>query len=58
MACWPWGLHRGTPGLMLSIVMTAPETDMPPDTPLCDFGWKAPAFTLSDPIGLSCSLDG
>ena len=31
---------------------------MPPETPLCDFGWKAPAFTLSDPIGLSCSLDG
>ena len=31
---------------------------MPPDTPLCDFGWKAPAFTLSDTIGLSCSLDG
>ena len=30
---------------------------MPPDTPLCDFGWKAPAFALSDPIGLSCSLD-
>ena len=30
---------------------------MPPNTPLCDFGWKAPAFTLSDPIGLSCSLD-
>ena len=31
---------------------------MPPDTPLFDFGWKAPAFTLSDPIGLSSSLDG
>ena len=30
---------------------------MPPKTPLCDFGWKAPAFTLSDLIGLSCSLD-
>ena len=30
---------------------------MPPETPLCDFGWKAPTFTLSDPIGLSCSLD-
>ena len=29
---------------------------MPSNTPLCDFGWKAPAFTLSDPIGLSCSL--
>ena len=31
---------------------------MPPKTPLCDFGWKAPAFTLSNPISLSCSLDG
>ena len=30
---------------------------MPPNTPLCDFGWKATAFTLSDPIGLSCSLE-
>ncbi|MEP3045592.1 MAG: thioredoxin family protein [Roseibium sp.] len=23
------------------------------DTPLCDFGWKAPDFTLSDPDGTS-----
>ena len=30
---------------------------MPPNTPLCDFGWKALPFPLSDPIGLSCSLD-
>jgi len=21
------------------------------DTPICDFGWKAPDFTLSDPDG-------
>ena len=27
------------------------------DTPICDFGWKAPAFTLSDPDGASHSLD-
>ena len=28
------------------------------DTPICDFGWKAPAFTLSEPDGASHSLDG
>ena len=28
------------------------------DTPLCDFGWKAPAFTLADPDGHRHSLDG
>ena len=27
------------------------------DTPICDFGWKAPTFTLSDPDGTSHSLD-
>ncbi|MGB1356208.1 MAG: thioredoxin family protein [Candidatus Puniceispirillaceae bacterium] len=27
------------------------------DTPICDFGWKAPAFTLADPDGASHSLD-
>jgi len=27
------------------------------DTPLCDFGWKAPAFTLADPDGQQHSLD-
>lgn len=21
------------------------------DTPICDFGWKAPGFTLNDPAG-------
>ena len=26
------------------------------DTPLCDFGWKAPAFTLADPDGNKYSL--
>ena len=26
------------------------------DTPLCDFGWKAPGFTLKDPDGESHSL--
>ena len=31
---------------------------MPPNTPLCDFGWKAPAFTLRDPLGGTYSLDG
>ncbi|MGC6452606.1 MAG: thioredoxin family protein [Candidatus Puniceispirillaceae bacterium] len=31
---------------------------MPPTTPLCDFGWKAPTFTLADPNGTSHSLDG
>ena len=27
------------------------------DTPLCDFGWKAPPFTLADPDGRQHSLD-
>ncbi len=31
---------------------------MPPNTPLCDFGWKAPTFTLRDPLGGTYSLDG
>ena len=31
---------------------------MPPNTPLCDFGWKAPAFTLRDPMGGAYSLAG
>ena len=31
---------------------------MAPDTPLCDFGWKATAFTLADPNGTLHSLDG
>lgn len=26
------------------------------DTPLCDFGWKAPDFTLSDPAGKSFTM--
>lgn len=26
------------------------------DTPLCDFGWKAPDFTLADPDGATVSL--
>ncbi|MEN0042075.1 MAG: thioredoxin family protein [Pseudomonadota bacterium] len=26
------------------------------DTPLCDFGWKAPEFTLSDPSGRSYTM--
>ena len=26
------------------------------DTPICDFGWKAPDFELSDPDGVSHSL--
>ncbi len=26
------------------------------DTPICDFGWKAPNFNLSDPDGVSYSL--
>ena len=30
---------------------------MPPNTPLCDFGWKAPTFSLRDPMGGSYSLD-
>ena len=28
------------------------------DTPLCDFGWKAPSFTLADPDGRQHSLAG
>ena len=27
------------------------------DTPVCDFGWKAPAFELQDPNGTSFTLD-
>ncbi len=27
------------------------------DTPICDFGWKAPDFELSDPDGVSHSLN-
>ncbi len=27
------------------------------DTPLCEFGWKAPEFTLADPDGRSFSLE-
>ena len=27
------------------------------DTPICDFGWKAPDFTLADPDGTSYTLD-
>jgi len=26
------------------------------DTPICDFGWKAPDFTLNDPAGRSHAL--
>lgn len=26
------------------------------DTPLCDFGWKAPDFTLKDPDGMSHTM--
>ncbi len=26
------------------------------DTPLCDFGWKAPDFTLKDPNGVTVTL--
>ena len=26
------------------------------DTPICDFGWKAPDFTLSAPNGTSYAL--
>lgn len=26
------------------------------DTPICDFGWKAPGFTLKDPSGESVSM--
>ena len=36
----------------------AMEDDMLLDTPICDFGRKAPAFTLSDADGTSHSLDG
>ena len=28
------------------------------DTPICDFGWKAPDFTLSDPDGNSFTMSG
>ena len=28
------------------------------DTPICDFGWKAPDFTLSDPDGQSFTMSG
>ena len=27
------------------------------DTPLCEFGWKAPSFTLNDPDGVAVSFD-
>ncbi len=27
------------------------------DTPLCDFGWKAPTFSLADPHGIQHSFD-
>jgi peroxiredoxin len=27
------------------------------DTPICDFGWKAPAFNLADPDGTMYSFD-
>lgn len=27
------------------------------DTPLCDFGWKAPSFSLADPDGVVYSTD-
>ncbi|MEZ8146316.1 hypothetical protein [Enterovibrio norvegicus] len=26
------------------------------DTPICDFGWKAPEFTLKDPDGNSFTM--
>ena len=26
------------------------------DSPICDFGWKAPDFTLSDPAGVSFTM--
>lgn len=32
------------------------ETDMLLDTPICDFGWKAPDFTLKDPLGRSFNM--
>lgn len=28
------------------------------DTPVCDFGWQAPEFTLKDPSGASHSMHG
>lgn len=28
------------------------------DTPICDFGWKAPDFTLKDPDGNSFTMSG
>jgi len=28
------------------------------DTPICDFGWKAPDFTLNDPDGNSFTMSG
>ncbi|MEM7300652.1 MAG: thioredoxin family protein [Pseudomonadota bacterium] len=28
------------------------------DTPICDFGWKAPDFTLRDPNGIEFSMQG
>ncbi len=31
---------------------------MAEQTPICDFGWKAPAFTLPGVDGQTCSLDG
>lgn len=27
------------------------------NTPICDFGWQAPSFTLKDPDGKSYSLE-
>ncbi len=27
------------------------------DTPICDFGWKAPSFTLSDPDGVAQKME-
>ena len=31
---------------------------MAEETPICDFGWKAPAFTLPGVDGKTYSLDG
>ena len=28
------------------------------DTPVCDFGWQAPEFTLKDPSGTAHSMQG
>ena len=28
------------------------------DTPICDFGWKAPDFTLKDPAGATHTMSG